>query len=116
MKSLSDTCKSRPTDIFYLCAQWVYDLEGIDTMETVSQKKRQERLSIRVTANRKDLIQRAAEKTHQNLSDFVLENAVSAAEAVIADDANFAISGRPWKEFISGSTLLRGAFPRSESS
>ena len=56
-------------------------------LATKPRKTREERLSIRTTIEIKELIARAAEKENKNISDFVLENAVSAAEAIVGDDA-----------------------------
>lgn len=59
------------------------------------------RLSIRITSEGKDLIERAAKKEHKTLSDFVLDTALSAAEAIVADDANFSLDHKKWKSFIT---------------
>jgi uncharacterized protein (DUF1778 family) len=59
------------------------------------------RLSIRTTSESKELIEKAARKENKNLSDFVLENALSAAEAILADDSNFSLSDKQWKSFIA---------------
>lgn len=67
---------------------------------TVSRKET--RLSIRASVESKRLLERAANKANKNVSDFVLENALSAAEAIVADDANFSLDGRQWKKFVAG--------------
>ena len=66
---------------------------------TIELKK--ERLSIRTTSEGKALLERAARKERKNLSDFVLENALSAAEAVVRDDAHFELPDREWKRFVA---------------
>lgn len=78
--------------------QWVYN--GVLTM-IVTETRKQTRLSIRATPESKKLLERAAKKENKNLSDFVLENAISAAEAIVADDANFSLDKKRWKKFIS---------------
>ena len=70
-------------------------------MASIAAKTRDERLNIRVTRERKALIAKAAEIEQKNISDFVLENAVSAAEAVVADNANLRLSDKQWKKFIT---------------
>jgi uncharacterized protein (DUF1778 family) len=70
-------------------------------MSARPQKGRKERLSIRTTIEDKELITRAAEKENKNLSDFVLENALSAAEAIVHDDADFSLDEKRWQKFIS---------------
>jgi Uncharacterized protein conserved in bacteria len=62
---------------------------------------REERLSIRTTPERKAIIAKAAERENKNISNFVLENALSAAEAVLADDANFSLDKKQWKLFLA---------------
>ena len=66
-----------------------------------SRKIKEERLNIRTTRERKALIARAAAKESKNLSDFVLENALSAAEAIIGDDVNFSLDKTQWKLFVT---------------
>ena len=68
-------------------------------MEALSRKET--RLSIRATAESKELLEKAARKENKSLSDFVLENAISAAEAIVADDANFSLNKRDWKSFMA---------------
>ena len=45
---------------------------------------REQRLQIRIDAQRKQLLERAADTTHQNLSAFVLQAASQRAEQVLA--------------------------------
>lgn len=66
---------------------------------TQAKKTKEARLYIRATASQKQLITYAAEKESKNFSDFVLENALSAAEAVVADDGNFILGRERWKAF-----------------
>ena len=61
--------------------------------------KKTTRLSIRATAESKLLLEKAAKRENKNLSDFVLENAISAAEAIVADDSNFNLNNAQWKKF-----------------
>lgn len=68
-------------------------------IETLTRKNT--RLSIRASAESKDLLERAARMEGKNLSDFVLENAVSAAEAIVADDPDLALTDKQWKRFVS---------------
>ena len=70
-------------------------------IETKSRKTSEDRLNIRISLEKKTLIARAAKKENKNISDFVLENALSAAEAVISDDANITLDKKRWARFIS---------------
>lgn len=63
--------------------------------------RKETRLSIRATWESKELIEKAAKRENKNLSDFVLENALSAAEAIVADDSNFSLNDKQWKSFIA---------------
>jgi uncharacterized protein (DUF1778 family) len=63
--------------------------------------RKETRLSIRATLESKELLEKAAKKENKNLSDFVLENALSAAEAIVADDSHFSLDARQWKRFIA---------------
>ena len=64
-------------------------------------KLKEDRLNIRTTAEKKAIIVKAAEKENKNISDFVLENALFAAEAVLADNAIFNLSQDKWQLFVA---------------
>jgi uncharacterized protein (DUF1778 family) len=70
-------------------------------MVAATRKSREERLSIRISGDRKDLIAKAAQKEHKNISDFVVENALSAAEAIVHDDASFELDKKQWDSFVA---------------
>ena len=65
-----------------------------------TKENRATRFSIRATAKQKDLIARAAIRSNKTISDFVLENAVEAARALEADDANFVVSAEVYEQFL----------------
>jgi uncharacterized protein (DUF1778 family) len=75
--------------------------EEADAMVAEVRKTRNERLNIRTTRERKELISRAAVKENKNISDFVLDSALSAAEAIVVDDANFSLDANSWTRFMS---------------
>lgn len=77
---------------------------------TKTRKIKAERFHIRATAHQKQLIARAAEKENRNFSDFVLENALSAAEAVV-DDANFTLDKDRWNAFCAALDALPRKIP-----
>lgn len=66
---------------------------------TKTRKIKEDRFHVRATTHQKQLIARAAEKENRNFSDFVLENALSAAEAIVNDDANFTLDKDRWNAF-----------------
>lgn len=63
------------------------------------QSPRNERLSIPVPPQVKDLLVSAAETRHKTLSDFVLDTAVSEARMVLAERRSFSLSPAAWEAF-----------------
>ena len=57
------------------------------------------RLSIRTSAAQKKVIAEAARIKDTTISDFVLEQALTAAQCVIADQVHFRLPKKQWKEF-----------------
>lgn len=66
-----------------------------------TKENRASRFSIRATARQKDLIERAAVRSNKTISEFVLENAVEAAEALEMDNANFVVSRERYEQFLA---------------
>jgi uncharacterized protein (DUF1778 family) len=62
---------------------------------------RETRFSIRATPKQKELISLAAKRSNKTISQFVLENAVEAAEALELDNANFILSKEKYEEFLT---------------
>ena len=62
---------------------------------------KENRFSIRATAKQKDLIARAALRSNKTISEFVLENAIEAAEALEMDNANFVVSRKKYERFLA---------------
>lgn len=57
------------------------------------------RLSIRASAVQKRVIAQAARISEVTISEFVLEQSLTAAQQVIADQAQFTLPRKQWKEF-----------------
>ncbi len=66
-----------------------------------TKENRENRFSIRATPRQKDLIARAALRSNKTISEFVLENAIVAAEALEADDADFIVSRERYEQFLA---------------
>ena len=66
-----------------------------------AKENRATRFSIRATAKQKDLIARVALRSNKTISEFVLENAIVAAEALEMDNANFAVSREKYEQFLA---------------
>lgn len=62
-------------------------------------KQRRERIDIRANAWAKRILQEAARASHKNLSDYLLENGLAAAEQTLADRRLFALDAHQWKKF-----------------
>ena len=57
------------------------------------------RFSIRASATQKRVIAEAARIKDTTISDFVLEQSLTAAQHVIADQVQFRLPKKQWKEF-----------------
>ncbi len=66
-----------------------------------AKENRETRFSIRATAKQKELIARVALRSNKTISEFVLENAIEAAEALEMDNANFAVSREKYEQFLA---------------
>jgi uncharacterized protein (DUF1778 family) len=66
-----------------------------------TKENRENRFSIRATARQKELIARAASRGNKTISEFVLDNALAAAEASELDDAQFAVSREKYEQFLA---------------
>lgn len=56
-------------------------------------------LSVRVTSDERSLLERAAEQSRTNLSDFIRRKAVEAAEIEVLDKRVTTIPAEKWEEF-----------------
>lgn len=56
-------------------------------------------LNIRISEQQKDLISQAAALRKISLSEFVIENAYTAAAQVLADNTHFVLSSEKWEAF-----------------
>lgn len=64
-----------------------------------TQKQKETRLSIRATEPEKKILLQAAQLQHTNISQFVLQTALDAAQAVLADQTEFRLSPKQWEAF-----------------
>lgn len=65
-----------------------------------AKENRATRFSIRATAKQKELIARVASRSNKTISEFVLENAIEAAEALDMDNAVFVVSREKYEQFL----------------
>jgi uncharacterized protein (DUF1778 family) len=62
--------------------------------------RRSERIDVRTTAVVKALLQRAAAASHKNVTEFLLEAGIHAAEETLADRRLFRLDEKQWKAFV----------------
>ena len=62
--------------------------------------RKAERMSVRIDAEGKKLLERAAGYTGSSLSDFVITRALAAASEVIQARETVVLSGRDWDAFL----------------
>lgn len=73
-------------------------MEKGNTVQKSSPQKAS-RFSIRASATQKRVIAEAARIKDTTISDFVLEQSLTAAHQVIADQVQFKLPKKQWKEF-----------------
>ena len=62
---------------------------------------RTEKLDLRVSADAKRALKRAAEASRQSVSEFVLSSALIKAEEVLADQSAITLSDTDWAAFVA---------------
>ena len=67
-------------------------------MSTAIQPK-SERIDVRASAPVKQLLQEAARAAHKNVSEFLLDAGIVAANQTLADRLRFELSPEKWREF-----------------
>jgi uncharacterized protein (DUF1778 family) len=58
-----------------------------------------ERIDVRASTPVKQLLQEAARSCHKNVSEFLLEAGVNAANQALADRRHFVLNSQQWNEF-----------------
>jgi uncharacterized protein (DUF1778 family) len=79
---------------------------------TAGQKKRTERLNVRLSDREAILIRLGAERRGVNITNFILESACARAEQEIADARHFELSSRDWQKFSQALDRPARAKPR----
>ena len=62
-------------------------------------KNKSERIEVRTTSNVKALLQRAAASSHKNVTEFLLEAGINAAEDALVDRWMFRLDDGQWQAF-----------------
>jgi uncharacterized protein (DUF1778 family) len=66
---------------------------------TIVHSSKTERIDIRTSRPVKQLLQEAARSCHKNVSEFLLDAGISAANQALADRRHFALSEQQWEAF-----------------
>lgn len=82
---------------------------------TTATHSKSERIDVRASAPVKQLLQEAARVSHKNVSEFLLDAGVVAANQTLADRTRFELTPEKWREFhaaldqpVSAKPKLRG--------
>ena len=90
-----------PVDAF-LSVHYPYDKMSVDpiggTFMAIAENK-SERIEVRTTPNMKALLQRAAASSHKNVTEFLLEAGINAAEDALVDRRIFRLDDHQWQAF-----------------
>jgi uncharacterized protein (DUF1778 family) len=70
-------------------------------MSSIAQKKRTERLNVRVTEAQSRLIRLAAKETRANMSSFLVESACLRAEEALASQQHLIYNEKQWRAFLA---------------
>lgn len=70
-------------------------------MPSIAQKKRTERLNVRVTEAQARLIRMAAKETRANMSSFLVESACLRAEEALASQQHLVYNAEQWTAFVT---------------
>lgn len=81
---------------------------------TISMKSKSTRIDVRASADIKQLLQEAARACHKNVSEFLLEAGIAAANHALADRRYFKLDDAQWKMFLEALDRPVQAKPRLE--
>jgi uncharacterized protein (DUF1778 family) len=71
----------------------------LDKGRSSAAKVKSERIDVRTTPIVKEFLQRAAATSHKNVTEFLLEAGINAAEEALADRRLFRLDDEQWKAF-----------------
>ena len=66
---------------------------------SVAALSKTERIDVRASTSVKQLLQEAARTTHKNVSEFLLDAGVNAANQALADRRHFVLNSKQWIAF-----------------
>ena len=80
-------------------------------MSTLSLSKT-ERIDVRASATVKQLLQEAARSSHKNVSEFLLDAGITAANQALADRRHFVLNDEQWAAFMQALDAPPKPMPR----
>jgi len=80
-------------------------------MSTLSLSKT-ERIDVRASATVKSLLQEAAHACHKNVSEFLLDAGITAANQALADRRHFILNDEQWEAFVQALDAPPQTLPR----
>ena len=79
---------------------------------TTATRSKSERIDVRASAPVKQLLQEAARISHKNVSEFLLDAGIDAANQTLADRARFELTPEKWREFHEALDRPVSAWPK----
>ena len=79
--------------------RWIQSVDPIGGTIMAIAENKSERIEVRTTPNMKALLQRAAASSHKNVTEFLLEAGINAAEDALVDRRIFRLDDRQWQAF-----------------
>lgn len=80
-------------------------------MSTLSLSKT-ERIDVRASTTVKQLLQEAAQSCHKNVSEFLLDAGITAANQALADRRHFILNDEQWEAFVQALDAPPQTLPR----
>lgn len=81
---------------------------------TIAATERDERIDLRVSAELKSLLARAASYSGMSLSSFLVSSATKRAEELVAARETLTLTSRDWRAFLAGLDKAERRRPRLE--
>jgi uncharacterized protein (DUF1778 family) len=75
------------------------DIQNTETVMGVLNRSKTERIDVRASSSVKQLFQEAARSCNKNVSEFLLDAGVTAANQVLADRRHFMLNDDQWQAF-----------------
>jgi uncharacterized protein (DUF1778 family) len=81
----------------------------------LSRERRTEKLDLRISSSAKKKLQEAASSVNRSVSEFVMESALTRAEATLADRRVFPLDAKTWTAFVEMLDAPPKALPKMQA-